>query len=250
MHTDVVQMPLHPPTRNSGGQVAAPLPISGAQQKASAEGMSQQLAPIQTEDEKTNYTAASTPTLNDLTPSGSSGLTTIKLSDVAIQGTAFVDAGNWKIRVTSASTTIHWGITTGGYQIPNPVDGGNITQANWQTVVTELQGYEARQASGSWHHPDASRTHELNHVSWFRGEILRTWPAIETAIQAHVLGADPAMNQAQADAAMQTFLDQKRRDWFNAYGVAPEPPAYRAGQGVLNGIITQIEAYATTKGWK
>jgi len=221
----------------------------------SAEAQAATLDPVDSEDEKTNYLAATTPTLNDLTPTGSSGLTTIKIGDVAITGEVFDDSGSWKIRVTAASTTIHWGINTGGYSIPDPRDGGNITQANWRTVVTELQGYQARQASGSWHHPDASTTHEQNHVSWFRAEILRTWPAIETDIQSHVLGASggtdagAGMSKPDAQAAMATYLDQKRRDWFNAYGVAPEPPAYAAGQAVLNGIVTQVQTYAHSKGW-
>jgi hypothetical protein len=88
------------------------------------------MAPQQTETEKRNYTTASTPVTRDLTPSGSSGLTSINLSDVVIQGEVYDDSGSWKIRVTAASTHIHWGINTGGYQVPNPVDGGNITQAN------------------------------------------------------------------------------------------------------------------------
>lgn len=232
--------PAGPTARTTGTELPA---------RSAEEGQETAMAPVDTEDEKVNYLTASTPTSNDITPSGSSGLTRIRLSDVEIRGEAYDDGGQWKIRVTAASTAIHWGINTSGYQIPNPVDGGNITQANWQTVVQELQGYQARQAAGSWHHPDATRTHELNHVAWFQGEIVRTWPAIETAIQSHALGATASMTQVQAQADMQTFLDQKRRDWFNAYGVAPEPPAYAAGQAVLNGIIATIESYARSKGW-
>jgi hypothetical protein len=221
----------------------------------SAESLTDTLDPVDTEDEKTNYLSASTPTLNDLTPTGSSGLTTIKIGDVDIQGEVFDDSGSWKIRVTSASTTIHWGINTSGYTVPDPRDGGNITAANWKTVVDDLKGYEARQASGSWHHPDASRVHEMNHVTWFRDQINATWPGIESAIQAKVLGssggtdAGAGMSKTDAETAMRTFLDQKRRDWFNAYGVAPEPPAYAAGQVVLNGIIAQIQTYVHSKGW-
>jgi hypothetical protein len=255
---EVVRPALHPPatgraTRSAAGPAsrreAAGETALVAGVRGSRESQDATMDPVDTEDEKVNYLAASTPTFNDLTPTGSSGLTRIRLSDVAISGEVYEDAGQWKIRVTAASTTIHWGINSTGYSIPNPVDGGNITQANWQTVVRELQGYQARQAAGSWHHPDATRTHELNHVDWFKAEITRTWPAIETDIQSHALGATASMSQAQAQAAMQTYLTQKRSDWFNAYGVAPEPPAYAAGQAVLNGIITQIESYARSKGW-
>jgi hypothetical protein len=115
-------------------------------------------------------------------------------------------------------------------------------------VIRELAGYEARQASGAWHDPHASEVHELDHVHWFQGEIVRTWPTIETAITTHVLGATASMSRADAETAMNTYLTSQRA-WFNAYGVAPEPPAYAAGQAVLNGVITRIRTYATSKGW-
>ena len=48
---------------------------------------------------------------------------------------------------------------------------------------------------------------------------------------------------------MATFLTQKKRDWFNAYGTAPEGPAYAAGQVVLNRVIGEIQAFARAQGW-
>ncbi|HEX7841467.1 MAG TPA: hypothetical protein VF469_28535 [Kofleriaceae bacterium] len=234
------------PTRRPDAPAGGRGPTAaGAEARVSAEG----LPPEQTETEKRNYMAASTPVTRDLTPSGSSGLTQISLSDVDIRGEVYEDSGSWKIRVTAASTHIHWGITTSGYQVPNPVDGGNITQANWQDVIRELAGYQARQASGSWHDPHASEVHELNHVQWYQGEIVRTWTTIETTITTHTLGATSSMDRAAAETAMNTYLTTQRRAWFNAYGVAPEPPAYAAGQAVLDGVIARIRTYASSKGW-
>jgi hypothetical protein len=236
----VAEDALEPPSATTAGS------------KYASESQSATLPPVQTEDEKISYVAATTPTLNDAVPSGSSGLTRISLSDVAINAEVYDDSGSWKIRVLSAATTIHWGIDTSGYTVPDPRDGGNITAANWRTVIADLRGYAGRQAAGSWHSPEASRVHEMNHVDWYRGEINRTWPTIETAITTHVLGSSggsPPMTQAAAQAAMASLITQKRRDWFNAYGLAPEPPAYAAGQVVLNRIIADIEAYAHTKGW-
>jgi hypothetical protein len=234
--------PARPPDAQVSGRGSAAV---GSETRTSAEG----LAPEQTETEKRNYMAASTPVTRDLTPSGSSGLTTISLSDVVIRGEAYEDAGSWKIRVTTASTHIHWGISTSGYQIPNPTDGGNITEANWQDVIRELAGYQTRQASGAWHDPRASEVHELNHVTWYQGEITRTWTTIETTITTHTLGATSSMDRATAETAMNTYLTTQRRAWFNAYGLAPEPPAYAAGQAVLDGVIARIRTYASSKGW-
>jgi hypothetical protein len=219
--------------------------IAGGAAHGSREGM----APEQSDELKRNYLAASTPVVNDLTPTGSSGLTEIRLRDVDIQGELYEDAGQWKVRVTAALTRIHWGISTSGYRTPSPADGGNITASNWQEVVRELEGYEARQAAGAWHHPEASVAHELDHVSWYQGEITSTWATIERQIQSHVLGSTSGMNRHVAEQAMHAYLDTKEHDWFNAYGVAPEPRAYRVGQQVLNRIIGQIRAYARSKGW-
>jgi hypothetical protein len=193
--------------------------------------------------------SASTPVSRDLSPTGSSGLTTISLSDVDIQGAVYADSGSWKIRVTAASTRIHWGITTSGYQVPNPTDGGNITQSNWEDVIRVLAGYQARQAAGAWHDPRASEVHELDHVHWYQGEIVRTWTSIETTITTHTLRSTGSMSQSAAETAMNTYLTSQKRAWFDAYGLAPEGPAYAAGQAVLDGIIARIRTYATSKGW-
>ena len=216
---------------------------------SAAHGSHEGMAPEQSDDCKRNYLAASAPVFNDLAPTGSSGLTEIRLRDVDVQGELYEDAGQWKIRVTAAVTRIHWGISTTGYRTPRPTDGGNITADNWQDVVRELEGYEARQAAGAWHHPDASTAHELDHVSWYQDEIRSTWATIERQIQSHVLGSTSGMNRTVAEQAMHAFLDTKEHDWFNAYGLAPEPRAYRVGQQVLNRIIGQIRAYARSQGW-
>lgn len=206
-----------------------------------ARGSLEGLAPEQSDERERSHLAASTPALNDLTPTGSSGLTEIRLSDVDIQGELYEDAGHWKIRITAAVTRIHWGISISGYQTPSLTDGGNIIADRWQDVTRELAGYEARQAAGAWHHPDASVAHELDHVSWYQEEITTTWTTIEHQIQSHVLGATGSMDRAAAERAMQAFLRTKRRDWFHAYGLAPEPRAYRVGQQVLNRIIERAQ---------
>jgi hypothetical protein len=267
---------MRPPLRGGGGPVAAQRKTDPASEMArreqarsidamlamavrpdldpgapgsAAHGSHEGMAPEQSDELKRNYLAASTPVVDDLTPAGSSGLTEIRLRDVDLQGELYEDAGQWKIRVTAAVTRIHWGISTRGYRTPSPMDGGNITASNWQEVIRELEGYEARQAAGAWHHPEASTAHELDHVSWYQGEITSTWATIERQIQSHVLGSTSGMNRAVAEQAMRAFLDTKEHDWFNAYGVAPEPRAYRVGQQVLNRIIGQIRAYARSKRW-
>jgi len=221
------------------------------QEKKSVESLLGPKAPVMTDDQKISYADASTPVLNDITPTTSSGLTRISFSDVKIEGKVIEkeDTWDWMISVTEASTTIHWGITIGGYQIPNPVDGGNITQANYRDVIKELQGYEARQYSGQWHHPDASTVHEKKHVDWYSTQIKNNWPAVQARIDAKVLGNKSSMTKVQAETAMRTYLDEERRKWFNSYGLAPEPEAYAAGQAVLNEKINEIVDYVASKGW-
>lgn len=97
--------------------------------------------------------------------------------------------------------------------------------------------------------PRASEVHELDHVHWYQGEIVRTWTSIETTITTHTLGSTGSMSQSAAETAMNTYLTSQKRAWFDAYGLAPEGPAYAAGQAVLDGIIAQIRTYAASKGW-
>lgn len=247
---DVVGRPdLHDPPA-AAPTSAAPSVQPSVEVKGAAESRAGGKEPVQTEDEKKNYAAATTPVLNDATvPADASGFTTIKMSDVAITASVFDDSGTWKIKVSAASTTIHWAISVGGYTVPNPTDGGNITKDNYKDVIKELKGYEARQASGTWHDPEATRVHELDHVAWFKGEIVRTWPDIEKAILAKSLGASASVKQADAEVQLKAYIDTQRRAWFDAYGVAPEPRAYAAGQKVLDGIVKKIEDYAKSKGW-
>jgi hypothetical protein len=225
--------------------------VAPDEDKKSVESFLGPKEPLLTDDQKVSYAAATTPVLNDITPSTSTGLTTVRFADVKIEARVYEngDTGDWIIQVSDASTTIHWGITTGGYQIPNPVDGGNITQENYRDVIKELAGYQARQYSGTWHHPDASSTHELKHVDWYSTQIKNNWPAIQARIDAKVLGNKSSMTKAQAETAMRTYLDEERRKWFDSYGLAPEPEAYAVGQAVLNIKIREIEDYAASKGW-
>jgi hypothetical protein len=218
--------------------------------KLSVESLQVPKAPVMTEDQKISYAAASTPVLNDITPSGSSGLTTIKFAEIKIEAKAIENGttGDWIILVSDASTTIHWGINTSGYKIPNPVDGGNITRTNYRYVIDQLKGYEARQYSGTWHHPDASSAHEQVHVAWYSAQIKSNWPAIQARIDAKVLGNKSSMTKEQADTAMRAYLEEERRKWFDSYGLAPEPEAYAVGQGVLNQKIKEIENYVASKG--
>jgi len=238
---------------------------SATQQISSRESLGQKKPPEVKPDEKISLVAATAPVSRDLTAkdmANASGLTKISLSDVTIKGTVNEDNGEYKISVTKASMKIHWGIESPpSYQVPDPRDKGNITQANYQTVIDELKDYATREYAGAWHHPDATIAHEKNHVQWYKDQIIATWPPIETVIEDYVLGEVPAKKSkwegfksifgaSKVQKAMKEYLEERKDDWFNAFGVAPEPPAYAAGQAVLDGIITNIETYATEKGWQ
>ena len=249
--TEVVEVDVHPPPESErpAAEPDRSADETGALSKAVTESKGTGKAPVDTEDLKISYVAASAPSVGDLSPADDSGLTTIAISDVDIQGTVYQTSTEWKIAVTSARTTVHWGINSSGYQIPNPTTGGNITEGNWESVIQELESYQTNQCSGDWHVPEASRVHELNHVAWFQSQIRSTWRPIETTIHAHTLGPIEGTTREAAETAMATYLDQKRREWFNAYGVAPEGPAYAAGQAVLNRMVTRIRNFAREQGW-
>ena len=240
---------------------------AATQMIGSREALGQKQPPTMVPDEKISLVAATAPIKKDLTSADmadASGLTRISLSDVKIKGKVYKESGEYRIRVKKASMKIHWGIEDPpSYQIPDPRDGGNITQENYQEVIDELRDYETREYAGDWHHPDATSDHEQNHVDWYKDQIIATWPAIETEIEEYVLGAVPAMTlmerlwegikgifgYSQAQIAMRQYLEQKKEDWFDAFGLAPEPPAYAVGQAVLDGIIEDIENYVAEKGW-
>lgn len=186
--------------------------------------------------------------LNDI-PAGSitgGGLTRVGVADVVINACVYLDASdNWRIRVQDSGWTIHWGINTTFYTEPTlpPTPGATVNCGNAATAVAVMSAYETNQAAGAWHMAAASTAHEMVHVEQNRSHAVTRWPGFETAIEAHVLGACPAMSLAQANAALTTYIDAQRLAWFDPAFVAPEAPAYAAGQAVLNVMIGQINAW-------
>lgn len=185
--------------------------------------------------------------LNDITSGiAGGGLTTMNLSDVTLNGCLYLDEScKWRVRAKEAAQTIHWGIRTGFYTEPRlpPAAGATINCGNALTAASDMAGYQLRQGVGLWHLAAASTTHEKNHVDWFANFAVSRWPSFESAIEAKILGMAPTMTEAQAQTAMGTYVQQQRVDWYDPTASAPEPPAYAAGQAVLNPVIAQIMAW-------
>jgi len=150
----------------------------------------------------------------------------------------------------------------------NPVDGGNITDAegdnNWKFAVKEMEEYN--QASGGrssyWHSYEASKAHEWAHwnTDYMTLCVGKYWPQANKDLDAISIPKADAANATAAKAKLQakvdTRLDKLRSDMIGAWNAIPDSPGnaggsgYKAGQTVLDGLIAKVREYATKKGWK
>lgn len=161
---------------------------------------------------------------------------------------------NWngKINVTLA-------FADGTFSIePNPVDGGNVTEANYCAIIADMAGYLGR-GRGTWHLKAASRNHENHHrdIDW-PGLLSPVWNGIQQALLAESVPCDVPADEAQAilqqrvqdaDALLESEFTQAVIDYNSGHDGARTDEAYQAGQNVLNFMIDQIRTYAQSKGW-
>lgn len=194
----------------------------------------------------------------------------------SIAWTVVAGATTWGVSVTSFTTTgtinvAPWPSKPAEMVTPNtanPVDGGNIenkpgSNNDWKFAIKEMQEYN--QASGGrssyWHSYEASKAHEWEHwnTDWLKGIVEPLWPAVNTDLDTITIpkagAADEAtarpLLQAKIDARMKTFDRELTRKW----NAVPDTPGqagangYIAGQKILNGLISAVQAYGRTKGW-
>lgn len=166
---------------------------------------------------------------------------------------------------------------------PNPVDGGNInnttasgltgvwrwlTLANhWRAAIDDMADYDTTGSGGAganWHSTAASTAHEWAHWnSDYLADTIPTanWTGANTDIDAlttpkaanpDAVAAKEALRPA-VDARFRTFVQAATGRW-NAIINGTDKPGkggrgYAAGMAVLNGHISAVRAYATSKGW-
>lgn len=182
-----------------------------------------------------------------------------------IQGGICQDSSSqsWKFRIGSLKWSGKINITlafgNGTFSLePNPVDGGNITEANYCGVITELAGYLGR-GRGAWHLKAASRNHENHHrdIDW-PGLLNPIWNGIEQAMAAESVPCGTPADEASAillqrvqdaDAMLESEFSQAVGNYNSGHDSARTDEAYQAGQNVLNFMIDQIRTYAQSKGW-
>jgi hypothetical protein len=194
----------------------------------------------------------------------------------SIAWTVVAGATTWGVSVTSFTTTgtinvAPWPSKPTEMVTPNTanaVDGGNIenkpgSNNDWKFAIKEMTEYN--QAAGGrssyWHSYEASKAHEWEHwnTDWLKGIVEPLWPAVNTDLDAITIPKATAANEAAArpllqakiDARMKTFDRELTRKW----NAVPDTPGqagangYIAGQKVLNGLISAVQAYGKTKGW-
>lgn len=162
----------------------------------------------------------------------------------------------WRIVVLTIETD--WEIQISDQFIePTPVDGGNVTEANFcNAILTDLADY-MQTGPGAYHSFDAALAHELFHYQTDApAGVNKLLPAFEQDIQAMsrpcTLTASQAGAelQAEASARLQKLEADFWNDWVNSpHQPSPNDGAYVAGQKELNVLMDQIRAYAASKGW-
>ncbi len=167
-------------------------------------------------------------------------------------------AQGWAFRASSLQWKGAINTSLSGSMEPVPMDGGNVTMANYCAIIAEMAGYLGR-GRGTWHLRAASLAHEVHHrdVDWPGiGDPL--WQAAEMALEAVIVpcDTDPADAQtflaqkvSQAQANLESQFASQLATYNAGHDSARNDGAYQAGQAVLDGMIQQIRNYASSKGW-
>jgi hypothetical protein len=180
-----------------------------------------------------------------------------------VKVTAFRTSGEIKVNPTPSLPTT---VTTPN--TPNPVDGGNINNTagsnnRWKFAIDEMRGYNKRGGGRSrhWHSTAASDAHEYAHwnVDWLKKVVGGLWPRANRDLDRMTIRKASAADAAAARPLLATKVNARiaranrksTRDW----NAVPDEPGmagangYKAGQRVLNGLISSVRNYARSKKW-
>lgn len=155
---------------------------------------------------------------------------------------------------------------------PNPVDGGNINNTHgssnhYQAAIDDMADYNAPGGGRgpNWHSTAASSAHEWAH--WNTDYVADSvgsaaggnWSATNTALDALREPKSVSATVADARTALAPRVNARMTAWRSRtvarWNAIPDSPGvagstgYIAGQGVLDGLIAAVRAYATRKGW-
>lgn len=202
---------------------------------------------------------------NDCTPAAS----TISFDAVS------ADAANWRADVQSLTlqgvvNVAPWPSNPTSTATPNtanPVDGGNITAANFQSAIDDMADYNTVGGGRgpNWHSTATSSAHEWAHwnTDWIKDSVNSAaggnWSKANQEIDAITQPKASSATAADAKTAMQGRVNARLLTFNNAaitrWNAIPDTAGvagstgYIAGAAVLATLIGSVRTYATTKGW-
>lgn len=170
-------------------------------------------------------------------------------------------SGSWKFNITSMKSLGNINLTTDGSDRPNPTVGGNVNATNYCDIIAMLARYKNSDPNGggrgTWHMIEASRAHE----QWHRDHDLPrrigpAWQAAEAQIESECVSCK--QSPADADRILQRTMQDvwcqmltKYQDVYNVevpvHNAQTDDAPYAAGQAILDGMIADIETFATSQ---
>lgn len=209
------------------------------------------------------------------TGTGSNDCTPSTAGAVIAWDVVSADATNWRADVQSLTlkgqvNVNPWPSNPTSTTTPNtvnPVDGGNITRANFQGAIDDMADYNLAGggAGPNWHSTAASSAHEWAH--WNTDYVIDSvgsaaggnWSQANTDIDALTQSKATSATAADAKTALQPRVDSRIATWRSAtiarWNAIPDTAGvagstgYEAGARVLSGLISSVRTYSITKGW-
>ena len=146
------------------------------------------------------------------------------------------------------------------YPAPTPNDDSgdlsNVTQANWNSIVTDLDTHKTGVA-GNWSAYRRTILHERYHwATEWQGSVKAELVKAEDDIEKLSVGFTAAPNAGAAKTVLEPQAKgifaaamAKARRVYNALGDSAGDPPYVAGSAGAVSLIARIKAHATAKGW-
>ena len=141
---------------------------------------------------------------------------------------------------------------------PNPVDGGNVTSANYCEILSTLANYLGN-GRGKWHLLEATRVHEHYHRDVeLPNRLWPFWQLAEATMESFCIPC--TVPQAQAERALATYADAVFETMQANFWAAQIPlnkkhndtlddAAYQAGQKVLDAMAVRVRDFGAKQGF-
>ncbi len=186
-------------------------------------------------------------------------------SDPTFGGKAAIDQGAkvWRYQIDDIESKGKIRIvyyTADHYPAPTPTDDSgaltNVTQANWKTIVADLDANKAAVA-GAWSAYRAEDVHELYHweVEW-QGEVDKESITVCTDMHALTASYADAPDAATAEAILRPQAEivfdvamGRARAAYDALGDSDGDPPYQQQVPVIEALIKRVKDHAKAQGW-